>query len=88
MVAHALTLNAYLARAALPALKRDIRENKLRGTPAPTTGLVTPPRDTSTYDRDRLLVIVDRDWLAGFTEAEGSFYILANGRYGFALGQA
>ena len=30
---------------------------------------------------------LDLDWLAGFVEAEGSFYILKNGRHGFALGQ-
>ena len=27
-------------------------------------------------------------WLAGFIEAEGSFYILNNGQHGFAIGQA
>nr|AZP40184.1 hypothetical protein [Ulva compressa] len=32
--------------------------------------------------------IVDLDWLAGFIEAEGSFYILHNGQHGFAIGQA
>ena len=32
--------------------------------------------------------IVDLDWLAGFIEAEGSFYILNNGQHGFAVGQA
>lgn len=32
--------------------------------------------------------IVDLDWLAGFIEAEGSFYILPNGQHGFAIGQA
>lgn len=30
---------------------------------------------------------LDLDWLAGFIEAEGSFYILNSGRHGFALGQ-
>lgn len=30
---------------------------------------------------------LDLDWLAGFVEAEGSFYICPNGRHGFALGQ-
>lgn len=30
---------------------------------------------------------LDLDWLAGFVEAEGSFYILNNGRHGFSLGQ-
>jgi LAGLIDADG endonuclease len=34
-----------------------------------------------------LEAILDMDWLAGFIEAEGSFYILANGQHGFALGQ-
>jgi hypothetical protein len=37
---------------------------------------------------DAPLRILDRDWLAGFVEADGSFYILANGQHGFALGQA
>lgn len=32
--------------------------------------------------------ILDLDWLAGFIEAEGSFYILQNGQHGFAIGQA
>ena len=32
--------------------------------------------------------ILDLDWLAGFAEAEASFYILENGRHGFAIGQA
>lgn len=32
--------------------------------------------------------ILDLDWLAGFIEADGSFYILKNGQHGFALGQA
>lgn len=32
--------------------------------------------------------IFDLDWLAGFIEAEGSFYILNNGQHGFAIGQA
>lgn len=32
--------------------------------------------------------ILDLDWLAGFIEAEGSFYILSNGQHGFAIGQA
>nr|ATP01414.1 hypothetical protein [Ulva flexuosa] len=32
--------------------------------------------------------ILDLDWLAGFIEAEGSFYILNNGQHGFAIGQA
>lgn len=31
---------------------------------------------------------LDFDWLGGFIEAEGSFYILSNGQHGFALGQA
>ena len=32
--------------------------------------------------------ILDLDWLAGFIEAEGSFYILSHGQHGFAIGQA
>jgi hypothetical protein len=32
--------------------------------------------------------ILNLDWLAGFIEAEGSFYILQNGQHGFAIGQA
>ena len=32
--------------------------------------------------------IFDLDWLAGFIEAEGRFYILNNGQHGFAIGQA
>lgn len=32
--------------------------------------------------------IFNFDWLAGFIEAEGSFYILQNGQHGFAIGQA
>lgn len=35
-----------------------------------------------------LKVILDLDWLAGFIEAEGSFYILNNAQHGFAIGQA
>ena len=32
--------------------------------------------------------ILDSGWLAGFIEAEGSFYIVNNGQHGFAIGQA
>jgi LAGLIDADG endonuclease len=32
--------------------------------------------------------VVDLNWLAGFIEADGSFYILQNGQHGFAIGQA
>ena len=32
--------------------------------------------------------ILDLDWLAGFIEAEGSFYILKTGQHGFTIGQA
>lgn len=32
--------------------------------------------------------ILDLNWLAGFIEAEGSFYILKNGQHGFSIGQA
>lgn len=39
-------------------------------------------------DGTRLQKILDLDWLAGFIEAEGSFYILNNGQHGFAIGQA
>jgi hypothetical protein len=35
-----------------------------------------------------LELVVDLDWLAGFIEADGSFYILQNGQHGFAIGQA
>lgn len=35
-----------------------------------------------------LTKILDLHWLAGFIEAEGSFYILSNGQHGFAIGQA
>ena len=31
--------------------------------------------------------ILDLNWLAGFIEAEGSFYILKNGQHGFSIGQ-
>nr|WVH39705.1 hypothetical protein [Ulva taeniata] len=31
--------------------------------------------------------ILDLDWLAGFIEVEGRFYILNNGQHGFAIGQ-
>lgn len=37
---------------------------------------------------NNLKAIVDLNWLAGFIEAEGSFYILSNGQHGFAIGQA
>jgi hypothetical protein len=30
---------------------------------------------------------LDLDWLAGFVEAQGCFYILKNGQHGFAIGQ-
>lgn len=36
----------------------------------------------------RLIKMLDLDWLAGFVEADGSFYILKSGTHGFALGQA
>lgn len=36
----------------------------------------------------RLNTALDLDWLAGFVEADGSFYILNNGVHGFAIGQA
>jgi hypothetical protein len=42
----------------------------------------------SAVNRTRLEEIIDPYWLAGFIEAEGSFYILSNGKHGFALGQA
>jgi LAGLIDADG endonuclease len=38
-------------------------------------------------NRASLEKIIDKHWLAGFIEAEGSFYILSNGQHGFALGQ-
>lgn len=38
-------------------------------------------------DGTSLQKILDLDWLAGFIEAEGSFYILNNGQHGFAIGQ-
>jgi LAGLIDADG endonuclease len=37
--------------------------------------------------KTRLATLLDNNWLAGFVEAEGSFYILSNGQHGFALGQ-
>ena len=39
-------------------------------------------------DGTHLKEILDLDWLAGFIEAEGSFYILKNGQHGFSIGQA
>nr|YP_010003040.1 hypothetical protein JXX86_mgp03 [Ulva sp. TM637]AZP40109.1 hypothetical protein [Ulva sp. TM637] len=39
-------------------------------------------------NRASLQDVLDLDWLAGFIEAEGSFYILNNGQHGFAVGQA
>lgn len=37
--------------------------------------------------RSQVLDLLDKHWLSGFVEAEGSFYILASGKHGFALGQ-
>jgi hypothetical protein len=39
------------------------------------------------FHKNQILTFLDCNWLAGFVEAEGSFYILACGRHGFALGQ-
>lgn len=38
-------------------------------------------------NKNQILTFLDCNWLAGFVEAEGNFYILACGRHGFALGQ-
>jgi hypothetical protein len=48
------------------------------------TDLISPIWTKNTGSKE----ILDLDWLAGFIEAEGSFYILKNGRHGFAIGQA
>nr|AOC61561.1 putative LAGLIDADG homing endonuclease [Gloeotilopsis planctonica] len=40
------------------------------------------------FSQNLLDQVIDPDWLAGFVEASGSFYILKNGQHGFALGQA
>ena len=37
--------------------------------------------------KNQLIQILKSNWLAGFIEAEGSFYILENGAHGFGLGQ-
>lgn len=39
-------------------------------------------------DQFLLEQVVDLHWLAGFVEANGSFYILQDGQHGFAIGQA
>lgn len=55
-------------------LKQQLKQNKLSDCISPVW--MTDAR------------VLDLDWLAGFVEAEGSFYILKNGQHGFALGQA
>nr|YP_010003082.1 hypothetical protein JXX85_mgp02 [Ulva sp. TM708]AZP40116.1 hypothetical protein [Ulva sp. TM708] len=40
------------------------------------------------YDGTSLKTVLDLSWLAGFIEAEGSFYILSSAQHGFAIGQA
>nr|YP_025764.1 putative site-specific DNA endonuclease [Tupiella akineta]AAQ18719.1 putative site-specific DNA endonuclease [Tupiella akineta] len=59
---------------------------------------LTPPFNTNSLklqlkaaltrvNRTNLEKLINKHWLAGFIEAEGSFYILSNGQHGFALGQ-
>nr|UCS09808.1 hypothetical protein [Percursaria percursa] len=47
-----------------------------------------PNQISPIWNATDLKAIVDLDWLAGFIEAEGSFYILSTGQHGFAIGQA
>lgn len=49
---------------------------------------VWPSANVLDFDVFVLKKCLNYDWLAGFVEAEGSFYILNNGQHGFALGQA
>lgn len=87
-VARALAMSADDARAAVPVLKRALTQNKLQGNPSPIWGLSGPTHDFSTVPPAVLAHVVHDDWLAGFVEAEGSFYITRDGSHGFALGQA
>jgi hypothetical protein len=43
--------------------------------------------NNNTTRKEILRSIINPGWLAGFIEAEGSFYILSKGQHGFALGQ-
>lgn len=49
--------------------------------------LFTNHLNNNTARKEILTGILNPGWLAGFIEAEGSFYILSNGQHGFAIGQ-
>lgn len=70
---------------AILRLKDQLKQNQKTTVPCPVW---RSRAGFDVYDQQRLKIILDHDWLAGFIEAEGCFYILSNGAHGFALGQA
>lgn len=75
-------------QAMINKLKLVLKQNRTSTIPSPIWGLCQPYSSFSISDKQQLSIALDLDWLAGFIEAEGSFYILQNGQHGFALGQA
>jgi hypothetical protein len=76
-------------------LKWQLKQNRVTMKPSPLWNLKNLNslnlKDTClnfpTYDKQHLHMILDPDWLAGYVEAKGRFYILNDGRHGFVLGQ-
>lgn len=68
--------------------KQEPRQEDKSGSGESDKGKLSPIAMLAYCYAEDSLRILDRDWLAGFVEADGSFYILANGQHGFALGQA
>jgi hypothetical protein len=64
-------------------LKWQLKQNRVTMKPSPLWNL----KDTCLEQEQRLHMILDLDWLAGYVEAKGRFYILNDGRHGFVLGQ-
>jgi len=77
-----LTLEPAIKLQRLRELSHHMRTDKTQ------ISSVWPSANVKDFDDGVLRTCLDYDWLAGFVEAEGSFYILNNGQHGFALGQA
>lgn len=64
------------------SLKTALKQSQTTSLPCPVWS-----DSVGSFNNANLKKILDHDWLAGFIEAEGSFYILSNGQHGFGLGQ-